>query len=155
MADFRFAPNQWETVLFCNDVSHWMGASLESALIVYSFVVGKAQILNSVNCSLKTQQISDKRILYLLMHPDLKWYLIYRYALFYWLRRRKPMEIPFFFSIQPIVMLDKQVWFSHKIGLQERSWLSHTKIWPTCCLKESVGTTSMIQYNALSIQKIE
>ena len=45
MADFRFAPNQWETALFCNDVSHWMGASLESALIVYSFVVGKAQIL--------------------------------------------------------------------------------------------------------------
>ena len=31
-ADFRFAPSQWETALFCNDVSHWLGASLESAL---------------------------------------------------------------------------------------------------------------------------
>ena len=29
----RFAPNQWETVLHCNDVSHWLGAMLESALI--------------------------------------------------------------------------------------------------------------------------
>ena len=31
-ADFRLAPNQWETTLLCNDVSHWLGASLESAL---------------------------------------------------------------------------------------------------------------------------
>ena len=29
---FRFAPNQWETVLPCNNVSHWLGAGLESAL---------------------------------------------------------------------------------------------------------------------------
>ena len=31
-ADFRFAPSQWETVLLCNNVSHWLGANLESAL---------------------------------------------------------------------------------------------------------------------------
>ena len=31
-ADSRFAPSQWETALFCNDVSHWLGTSLESAL---------------------------------------------------------------------------------------------------------------------------
>ena len=34
-ADSRFAPSQWETALRCNyhdDVSHWLGASLESAL---------------------------------------------------------------------------------------------------------------------------
>ena len=30
--DTRFAPSQWETALLCNDVSHWLGASLESAL---------------------------------------------------------------------------------------------------------------------------
>ena len=30
-ADSRFAPSQWETLL-CNDVSHWLGASLELAL---------------------------------------------------------------------------------------------------------------------------
>ena len=27
--DSRFAPSQWETALLCNDVSHWLGASLE------------------------------------------------------------------------------------------------------------------------------
>ena len=27
-----FASSQWETVLLCNDVSHWLGASLKSAL---------------------------------------------------------------------------------------------------------------------------
>ena len=31
-ADSRLAPNQWETSLQCNAVSHWLGASLESAL---------------------------------------------------------------------------------------------------------------------------
>ena len=31
-ADSRFAPSQWEMALLCNDVSHWLGASLESAL---------------------------------------------------------------------------------------------------------------------------
>ena len=29
---YRFMPSQWETVLLCNDVSHWLGASQESAL---------------------------------------------------------------------------------------------------------------------------
>ena len=33
-ADSRFAPSQWEIVLLCN-VSHWLGASLESALWWY------------------------------------------------------------------------------------------------------------------------
>ena len=32
-ADSRFAPSQWETALLCKDVSHWLGAILESALI--------------------------------------------------------------------------------------------------------------------------
>ena len=31
-ADSRFVPSQWDTALLCNDVSHWQGASLESAL---------------------------------------------------------------------------------------------------------------------------
>ena len=30
--DSRFAPSQWETLLQSNDVSHWLGANLESAL---------------------------------------------------------------------------------------------------------------------------
>ena len=34
MADSRFASSQWETALLCNDVSHWLGASLESALYI-------------------------------------------------------------------------------------------------------------------------
>ena len=32
MADSRFGPSQRETALLCNDVSHWLGTSLESAL---------------------------------------------------------------------------------------------------------------------------
>ena len=31
-ADSRFAPCQWEMALLCNDISHWLGANLESAL---------------------------------------------------------------------------------------------------------------------------
>ena len=36
-ADFRFAPSQWETALLYNDASHWLGASLESALHLAQF----------------------------------------------------------------------------------------------------------------------
>ena len=32
-ADSRFAPSQWETSLQSNAVSHWLGSSLESALL--------------------------------------------------------------------------------------------------------------------------
>ena len=31
-AHTRFALSQWETALLCNNISHWLGASLESAL---------------------------------------------------------------------------------------------------------------------------
>ena len=31
-AGSRCAPSQWEMALLCNDISHWLGASLESAL---------------------------------------------------------------------------------------------------------------------------
>ena len=34
-ADSRFAPSQWETALLCNDVSHWLSANLESALLSF------------------------------------------------------------------------------------------------------------------------
>ena len=33
-ADSRFAPSQWETALLCNDFSHWLGASVESAMSI-------------------------------------------------------------------------------------------------------------------------
>ena len=33
---FQFSPSQWETALLCNEVSHWLGTSLESALYVWS-----------------------------------------------------------------------------------------------------------------------
>ena len=36
----RFAPSQWEMALLCNNISHWLGASLESAL-----AFGKAVVL--------------------------------------------------------------------------------------------------------------
>ena len=36
-ADSRFAPSHWKTTLHCNDVCHWLGASLESALLLYPF----------------------------------------------------------------------------------------------------------------------
>ena len=33
-ADSKLAPSWWETSLLCNDVSHWLGASLDSALFI-------------------------------------------------------------------------------------------------------------------------
>ena len=37
-ADSKFVPCQWETALLCNDVSHWLGANLESNLAYISLV---------------------------------------------------------------------------------------------------------------------
>ena len=34
-ADSRFVPSQWEMLLLCNGFSHWLCASLESALALY------------------------------------------------------------------------------------------------------------------------
>ena len=34
-SDSRFEPSKWKTVLICNDVSHWLGANLETALYIY------------------------------------------------------------------------------------------------------------------------
>ena len=34
LADSSFVPSQWETALLCNDISHWLGANLESALCI-------------------------------------------------------------------------------------------------------------------------
>ena len=38
-ADSRFAPSQWERVLLCNDVSHWLVESLKSALFSIPLLV--------------------------------------------------------------------------------------------------------------------
>ena len=35
--DSRFESSQWETALLCNDVSNWLGASLDSALQKYLY----------------------------------------------------------------------------------------------------------------------
>ena len=40
-ADSRFVPSQWEMPLLCNDVSHWLGTNLESALCYYSFIMAR------------------------------------------------------------------------------------------------------------------
>ena len=34
-ADSRFAPSQWEAALLCNDISHRLAASIESAVYMY------------------------------------------------------------------------------------------------------------------------
>ena len=45
-ADSRFALSQWEMALLCNDVSHWLGANLESALQCLYFSLN----LTKYNC---------------------------------------------------------------------------------------------------------
>ena len=47
MAHSRFAPSQWETALLCKDVSHWLGANLESVLLQWCHM------------SIKVSQITD------------------------------------------------------------------------------------------------
>ena len=37
-AECGFAPSQWEMALLCNNVSHWLGVSLESTLLHYLYI---------------------------------------------------------------------------------------------------------------------
>ena len=37
-ADSRYAPSKWKTALLCNDVSYWLGANLESALDLNTYI---------------------------------------------------------------------------------------------------------------------
>ena len=46
----RFVPSQWETALLCNDASHWLGASLESALNKMSILDYNHQFRASKQC---------------------------------------------------------------------------------------------------------
>ena len=50
----RFAPSQWETPLLCNDVSHWLGACLESALDKVEYDSNK-DVLKPPRCELSVQ----------------------------------------------------------------------------------------------------
>ena len=46
-ANSRFAPSQWEMALLCNDVSHWLGANLQSTLISHAiYLQSVGAILN-------------------------------------------------------------------------------------------------------------
>ena len=48
-ADSRFVPSQWETALLCNDVSHWLGTILESALgPCYQIQMSQCEICHNV-----------------------------------------------------------------------------------------------------------
>ena len=48
MVDSRFVPSQWEMVLLCNNVSHWLVANLESALY-YSLWMSHSCVLKVDN----------------------------------------------------------------------------------------------------------
>ena len=43
-ADSRFTLSQWETALLCNDVSHWLGINVESALHHICWVDGDRDV---------------------------------------------------------------------------------------------------------------
>ena len=71
-ADSRFAPNQWETALLCNDVSNWLGASLESVLDICSSSGIKSIFTNvSVCCIWVTPMKFMHFISFMLAYPML------------------------------------------------------------------------------------
>ena len=49
LTDSRFAPSQWETALLCNDVSHLLGTSLESALLTDSPTATRLWLCSSLS----------------------------------------------------------------------------------------------------------
>ena len=95
-ADSRFAPSQWETALLCNDVSHWLGASLESALLhepmwiyrewdlmeIYKWFCGMLCIPKSVWNHSKQQLLFSKKLRFNTLWPsDGLWQYVSRLTL--------------------------------------------------------------------------
>ena len=80
-ADSRFAPSQWETALLCNDVSHWLGASLESALHVWfktiddrSWVLGLPHLMFTLHYGVSVLRTLQKIRALSQYKDDLSWY---------------------------------------------------------------------------------
>ena len=62
MADSRFSPSQWVPLWLCNNVSHWLGANLESTLKTDAFF----KHLHWVNCIKTYHSIYVNKICYML-----------------------------------------------------------------------------------------
>ena len=72
-ADSRFAPSQWETPLLCNDVSNWLGASLESVLKMY------IRLLFWTSC--RNVRSIEHLYIYIWYYEILYMYIVYKYKL--------------------------------------------------------------------------
>ena len=59
---YRFALSQWETALLCNDVSHWLGENIESALEQDEFPITYPRILM---CNVNVNTINDTKLTWL------------------------------------------------------------------------------------------
>ena len=55
-ANSSFVPSQWEMALLCNNISHWLGTSLESTL-TSQFAIIEGNLL--VTCGLLSQKESN------------------------------------------------------------------------------------------------
>ena len=69
-ADSRFAPSQWETVLLCNDVSHWLGPSLELVLFTRYVPCSQSRWLFGNRCNNTFRVIVWPYALPSVMHAD-------------------------------------------------------------------------------------
>ena len=81
-ADSRSAPSQWETALLCNDVSHWRGASLESAQPIADLLSTEAVETNFGKFWMKIHELSRKcfsnvvyKMAVILIRPKSTYYL--------------------------------------------------------------------------------
>ena len=55
-ADSGFAPNQWEMALLCDDISHWLGASLETGLSQMIWGTFTLRISENIDHVMRTMQ---------------------------------------------------------------------------------------------------
>ena len=74
-AGSRFAPSQWETALLYNDVSHCLGSSLESALILKEKGCSAVHLSYTIHVRSGYSKITkDVTVIHILNHVlDLAW----------------------------------------------------------------------------------
>ena len=139
-ADSRFAPSQWETALLCNDVSHWLGANVDSALkIIYIYINSRYSNIISlcIVCLVRLHAGNNSRFRCIIYYNQIVWNLTFSESKFpdhgtLWDHepRRISGHCPLLVRLRHLTKppaADQHVWS------QSNMWLDQTRYVPLPC----------------------
>ena len=133
-ADSRFAPSHWEMTLFCNVISHWLGASLESALIMrWDFIKMFSYIQsheNMMHCNM-------------LLNKSLGWCMLEINVAMYSQKTPHSLAIRASYGVSIVSIFDKNL-----PSLYETGWYFYTQAGMQC---KSISVSSVARFCIINV----